>query len=456
MALRELKIGASGVRGVVGDALTPELIVNFACAFGTWCGAGPVAIGRDTRRSSAALRAAVASGLLSTGCRVIDLGVSPSPLVSFAVRDLGTAGGISITGSHNDASWNALKFFGPDGALLNPAKSEELLDVYHGAAFSFATWDRLKPVDAAPGVEERYLECLASALDVDPIRERGFRVAVDFTNGACGALASRFLESLRCTLLPVNAEPTGEFAHPPAPTAANMRQIATLAQCFDADLGAALNVDGDRIGFVTGEGTALSEEYSLPLAAAPRLRRRPGPVVTSYSTSGMVEALARSHGQPVIRGPVGESQIVDLGLAEGAVLAGEGSGGVAVLPLGVAYDGLLALGLVLEEMATSGRSLAELVEGLPRLFMRKRELRCPPSVVYRVLDRFRHHHAGDAPDCSDGVRLAWDDAWLHVRASGTEPLLRIIAEAATPERAEALVDEATVFARRITFGHEGS
>jgi phosphomannomutase len=311
-------------------------------------------------------------------------------------------------------------------------------------------------VDTASDVEERYLEHLASAIDVGPIRDRRFRVAVDFTNGACGAVASRFLESLRCTLLPVNAEPTGEFAHPPAPTAANMRQVATLARCFGADLGAALNVDGDRIGFVTAEGTALSEEYSLPLVALPRLRRRPGPVVTSYSTSGMVEALARAHGQRVIRGPVGESHIVDLGLAEGAALAGEGSGGVAVLPLDVAYDGLLALGLVLEEMATSGRSLAELAASFPSLCMRKRELPCPPNLVYKVLERFRRHHAQDAPDCTDGVRLSWDDSWLHVRASSTEPLLRIIAEAPSQERADALVEEAAVFARRITFGHEGS
>jgi phosphomannomutase len=235
-----------------------------------------------------------------------------------------------------------------------------------------------------------------------------------------------------------------------------MRQIATLTDCFGADLGAALNVDGDRIGFVAGDGAALSEEHTLPLVATPRLRRRPGPVVTSFSTSGMVEALARSHGQRVIRGPVGESQVVDLGLAEGAVVAGEGSGGVAVLPLGVAYDGLFALGLVLEEMATSGRTLAELAAGFPRLFMRKRELPCPPNLVYRVIERFRRHHAGNAPDCADGVRLSWDDAWLHVRASGTEPLLRIIAEARAPERAEALVDEAAALARRITFGHEGS
>ncbi len=456
MALRELKIGASGVRGVVGDALTPELIVDFACAFGTWCRGGPVVIARDTRRSSTAFRAAVVSGLLSTGCRVVDLGVGPSPLASFAARELGGSGGIVITGSHNDAQWNALKFFGPDGALLNAAKNEELLDIYHGGTFARASSDRLKPVEDAPGIDERYLEHLASALDAGPIRERRFRVAVDFTNGACGALASRFLESLGCTLLPVNAEPTGEFAHPPAPTAANMRQIATLARCFTADIGAALNVDGDRVGFVTAEGAALSEEYALPLAAMARLRRRPGPVVTSYSTSGMVEALARANGQHAVRGPVGESQVIDLGLAEGAVLAGEGSGGVAVLPHSVAYDGLLALGLVLEEMAVSGRTVAGLAASLPALHMRKRELPCPPNLVYKVIERFRRRHAHDSPDCTDGVRLAWGDTWLHVRASATEPLLRIIAEAPDEARAEALVEEAAVFARRVTFGHDGS
>jgi phosphomannomutase len=456
MAVRELKIGASGVRGVVGEALTPELLVNFACAFGTWCGGGPVVIGRDTRRSSTCFRAAVVSGLLSTGCRVIDLGVSSSPLISFAVRELGAAGGIAITGSHNDARWNALKFLGADGALLNAAKNEEMLDIYHGAAFQRARAGRLLPVEAAPGIVTRYLEHLASALDLDAIRDRRFRVAMDFTNGSCGAVASRWLESLNCTLLPVNAEPTGEFAHPPAPTAANMRQIATLARCFNADVGAALNVDGDRVGFVTADGRALSEEYSLPLAAVSRMRRRPGTVVTSYSTSGMVGALARAHGQRAVRGPVGEGQIVDLGLAEGAVLAGEGSGGVAVLPLNVAYDGLFAFGLVLEEMATGGKSLAQLAGELPTFFMRKRELPCPPSLVYKVLERFRRHHAGDAPDCTDGVRLTWGDTWLHVRASGTEPLLRIIAESPVAERADALVEEATVFARRVTFGHEGS
>jgi phosphomannomutase len=170
----------------------------------------------------------------------------------------------------------------------------------------------------------------------------------------------------------------------------------------------------------------------------------------------MVEALARVRGQRVIRGPVGEGQIVDLGLAEGAVLAGEGSGGIAVLPISVAYDGLLAIGVVLEEMATSGATLAELAGGFPALFMRKRELPGPPNLVYKVIERFRRHYADDNPDCTDGVRLLWEDAWLHVRASGTEPLLRIIAEASAPERADALVADAAAFAWRITSEHEGS
>jgi phosphomannomutase len=453
--MRELKIGTSSVRGVVGEALTPELIVNFACAFGSWCDGGGVVIGRDTRRSSTALRAAVTAGLLSTGCEVIDLGVCPSPVLSFAVRELAADGGISITGSHNDASWNALKFVGPDGALLNTAKNEELLDIYHASKFLLASWDRLRPVASDSSIADRYLDNLLAALDLEAIRRRGFRVAVDFCNGACAPLASRFLDALNCTLMPINQESTGEFAHPPAPTAANMRQLAALMRFLNADLGAAINVDGDRIGFVTGGGQALSEEYALPLAARRRLKRRPGPVATNLSSSRMVEAVAAQYGQKVIRAAVGESFVIDQGLAANASLAGEGSGGIAALPIAMTFDALLTLGLVLEEMAAAAADLDGLVQALPRYTMRKFEMACPPNLVYRVLERFRFHYAAQAPDCTDGIRLNWPDAWLHVRASNTEPLLRIIVEAETAERADAVLEEAVTYANRITYGHGG-
>jgi phosphomannomutase len=443
--VRQLKIGTSSVRGVVGEALTPALVVNFASAFGTWCDGGPVVIGRDTRGSSAMLRAAVTAGLLATGCEVIDLGVCSTPLVSFAVRELGAEGGLSITGSHNDAEWNALKFVGSGGALLNTGKGEELLDVYHTSDFRLAAWDRVGPVShGSKELITRYLEHLLAALDVAAIRARKLKVAVDFCNGAVAPVAYGFFDLLGCELVPLNQRPSRHFAHAPAPTPANMGPLAAEVRRAGADLGAAINVDGDRVAFVTGAGVALSEEHTLPLAAMARLRRRPGTVVTNLSTSSMIEAVATK----VVRAAVGENHVVDRGLAEEAVLAGEGNGGVAVLPTSTTFDGLLTLGLVLEELAVSGASLDALCARIPPRAMRKHELGCAPNLAYRVVEAFRARYADLHPDGSDGVRVAWPDAWLHVRASNTEPLLRIIAEAATPARCQAVFDEALACAER--------
>jgi phosphomannomutase len=444
--MRHLKIGTSSIRGVVGEGLTPALIVNFASAFGTWCDGGPVVIGRDTRASSPMLRAAVTAGLLAAGCEVIDLGVCSTPLVSFAVRELGAEGGLSLTGSHNDAQWNALKFIGSGGALLNPAKGEELMDVYHTADFRLASWDRVGPVTSDGQIPARYREHLLAALDVRAIRARGLRVAVDFCNGAVAATARPFLEALGCTVVPLNEEPTGHFAHPPAPSVANMAQLAAEVRRAGVDLGAAINVDGDRLGLTTGEGQALSEELVLPLAVMARLRRRPGPVVTNLSTSSLVETVAR--GQRVVRAPVGENQVVDRGLAEEAVLAGEGNGGVAVLPTSTTFDALLTLGLVLEELATRETTLTSLVGSLPVRAMRKHQVACPPNLAYRAVEALRVRYADLQPDVTDGVRVSWPDGWLHVRASNTEPLLRIIAEAATPARCDAILEEALAQASR--------
>jgi len=439
--MQELKIGTSWVRGVVGEALTPELIVNFACAFGTWTDGEPVVIGRDTRRSSSMLRAAVLSGLLSPGCEVIDLGICPTPLVSFAVRELGASGGISITGSHNDARWNALKFIGADGMLLNAVKAEELLDIYHAAAFRTAHRDRLKPTAGAPGIVDRWLEHILAALDTEAIRSRRFRVALDLVNGSCGPAARALLAALGCTLIPIHDAPTGRFAHPPAPTAANMRDLAAAVPKAEAHLGAAINVDGDRVAFVTAKGKALSEECTLPLTAWGRLARRPGPVVTNLSTSAMVDELARSRGQKVIRAPVGESFVMERGVEEEAVLAGEGSGGVGPLPVTVTFDGLLTLAMVLEAMAIEDATLEGLAARLPKLHMRKGELACPPDRIYKVLETFRTG-AGGRIDSSDGVRIDRDDGWVHVRASNTEPLLRVIVESPEERSAEALYEDA--------------
>jgi len=460
--MRQLKIGTSSVRGVVGEPLTPELIVDFACAFGAYCDGGLVVIGRDTRRSSIMLRAAVLSSLLSSGCSVVDLGICPTPLISFAVRSMGAAGGLSITGSHNDVRWNALKFIGPDGALFNAVSSEEIMDIYHAGEYTHVGWDKLQMWTRPPDLIDQYITHLCSALDVERIRARRFRVVVDFCNGTGLPVITRLLLALGCELIPLNEEPGDDFAHAPAPTTTNMRQLAALLRYLEADLGAAINIDGDRIGFVTAAGVPLSEEHTLPLVANYLLRQRgmhsdtPNSlhgVVTNLSSSGMIDEVARAVAQPVIRTLIGEGHVIDRALMELALIAGEGSGGVAVLPTVTTFDGFLTLGIVLEAMAASGDSLQALVDRLPRFYMRKGTIACPPNLIYQVLDGFRTRYANEALDTTEGVRVTWEHAWMHIRASNTEPLLRIIVEANDAERADELYDEVMVHAHRIAFGN---
>ena len=450
--MRQLKIGTASVRGVVGESLTPEMIVNFASAFGDYCDGGTVVIGRDTRQSSHMLRAAVLTSLISSGSRVIDVGVAPTPFVSFVIRHLHAAGGISITGSHNDIHWNALKFLGPDGALLNAVASEELLDIYHAGAFTHASWDHLQGWEAASDLLDAYLTHLLAALDVESIRRQHLRVAVDFCNGTGFAVVSRLLEALGCTLLPLNEEAESDFAHPPAPTVKNMRQLAALMRYVEADIGVAINIDGDRIGLVTANGTPLSEEYSFPLVAEYMLSRRPGPVVTNFSTSGMIDEVARNFAQPVQRTFIGEGHVLDKAFSERAVIAGEGSGGIAVLPVTTAFDAFYALGLLLEAMSVTGESLQGLADRLPVLTMRKGALACPPNLIYQVLEGVREHYREFPADYREGVRVDFPDAWLHVRASNTEPLLRVVVEAGEETRANTLFDDVMDMAQEIAFG----
>lgn len=445
--MRELKISASGVRGIVGDALTPEVVIDFASALGAWAEGGPVALARDPRRSSPMLRAAAVAGLAACGCEIIDLGICSTPLLSFAVRELGCAAGIGITGSHNDAAWNALKFLGPDGMLLDAVKGEELLDIYHAAAFP--TGMPCVPVRTIDrrALADRYVDHLLACLDVEAVRAAAWKAAVDFCNGTCAENATALLEKLGCTLMPLHAQADGSFAHPPEPVPVHMHELARYTKETGADIGAAINIDGDRIAFVLPGGAPLSEECTLPLAALGRLARRPGTIVTNWSTSRMIDIVAQRAGCGVLRAPVGESRVIGRGLDEDAVLAGEGSGGVAILPASMTFDALLALGMVLEAMSAAG-GLRRLAEQLPHLEMRKGKVPCPPARAYAVLEHFRHVLSDHAPDISDGVRVAWDDAWLHVRVSNTEPLVRVIVEAECARRADELFADAMAVARR--------
>ena len=328
--MKPLKIGITGVRGIVGETLTPELIVQFAQAFGTYLDGGRILVCRDTRPSGPMARAAVLSGLLAAGCEAVDLGICPTPTMQLAVKEFGAQGGLSITAGHNPAHWNALKFVRGDGLYLNTMQAEELLDVFHQGEFAKAKWDEMQTRIETRDALDVHLAVLQRAFDVAAIRARRFTVAVDYCNGACVPLSSRWLENLGCTVLAINDDVSAPFPHNPEPKRETLAQLRAVVKAGHADIGFAHDADGERLGLVTETGEALSEELTLALAAEIQLQRTPGVVVTNVSTTRTIDTIAARHAATVVRTPVGASYIAEAILEHQAVIGGEGNGAVAV------------------------------------------------------------------------------------------------------------------------------
>jgi phosphomannomutase len=426
--MKLLKIGISGVRGIVGETITPELVMDFACAFGTWLGGGTVLLGRDTRPSGPMLQRAAAAALASTGCGVLDFGVCPTPILQKLVKPSRASGAIAVSAGHNGGEWNALAFVNRDGTFLNEFQGEAVLDSYHLERFRKAGLSRLGRVRTRVCGAGRYLRDLAALLDTERISRAGFKIVVDPCNGAAAGLAAGFCERLGCGLIAVNDEPTGFFVHDPEPRPRNAGEVASLVRVGGADAGFLLSSDAGRVSAVAEDGETLSEEYTLPLVAGRWLEREPGPVVTNASTSRMIEDVAARFGAPVLKTRVGQSYVVQALAGEDGSLGGEGSGGVAVRRFQPAFDGFLAMGLILEAMAVSGKRLSELVEAIPKYHIVKEKVYCPPSRVYSVVAETRRLFPDDEVTTLDGVRVERRNGWVHIRASATEPMIRVIAE----------------------------
>lgn len=441
--MEPLKIGITGVRGVVGQTLTPELVVRFAEAFGAYLDGGPVLVCRDPRPSGPMVQAAVTAGLLSVGCEVVDLGVCPTPSLQLAVPWLGATGGVSITGGHNPPEWNALKFVRGDGLYLSAVQGEELLDVFHQGAVERAGWDRMATSVATEDAVAHHLKVLGQAFEAEAVRERKLKVAVDCGNGSCAVLAPRWLRDLGCDVLPINDDPSLPFPRLPEPSVATAAQARALVRAGHADLGIVLDADGERLSLVDETGEPLSEELTLPLATEAALSERVGPVVTNVSTTALVDKVADRHGAAVVRTAVGQAFVSEAIVEHDAVVGGEGNGGVAVPGVHATHDSAAAIGLLLNRLATHGRPLSELVRALPKLVVRKEAVPVRPSLLYSALAEFREAVGdveGATVDQTDGVKLSWPDGWVHVRASNTQSLVRIIAEAETKERARELLE----------------
>ncbi|NPV46972.1 MAG: phosphoglucosamine mutase [Armatimonadetes bacterium] len=453
--MNSLRIAIGGARGVIGESLTPDVIVNYSHAFGTYVEGGRVLISRDTRPSGQMVHHCVLAGLLAAGCEVVDLGVCPTPALQLAVRTSDAVGGIAITAGHNPTEWNALKPIRADGIFLNSAQAGELLDIYHQRDFRKATWDALKPYshDVVAGLQ--HLDAIAAELDTDLIRSRNLLVAVDCVNGACSEYAPGLLERIGCRVVAMNTETDQPFPHQPEPAAENLSQLRALVQATGADAGFAFDADGDRLGVVCEDGSAPGEEMTICLATEMILSRGdPGPVVVNLCTTQAVEDIAAAHGdREVIRTGIGQAYVSEQALNSRACVAGEGSGGCLFPRINYANDSLATMGHILQLVA--GRtSLREVVASLPRYAMTKAALPCRTHNAFSALERLREEGEPAWADpaqteLADGIKYRNRDRWVYVRVSATEPLIRVIAEAPTQGESEWLVREFLSAIRRL-------
>jgi len=436
-----LIVSVSGIRGIVGQSLTPAAALAFASALAAHTGGGRMVVSRDGRPSGEMLSHAVLAGLTAAGCEVHDLGIAPTPTVGLVVRQEQAAGGIQITASHNPAPWNGLKLFGPDGRVLSAAEGRQVQALFESGACRRVPWDALGAVHDYHQAEDLHRDRILQRVDVLGIRAAGLRALLDANGGAGGPLGRRLLEAFGVETVCRGCEANGVFLHEPEPTAENLRDICPLVAEQRADIGFALDPDADRLALIDETGRYIGEELTLALAVLFRLRRERGPVVINMSTSRVTEDLAARHGCVCHRSAVGEANVADKMLEVGAILGGEGNGGVIDPRVGLVRDPFIGMGLILSLMAETGRKLSELVAELPVYHIVKDKYTVPRERLPELFAALTARWPEAAVNRVDGLRLDWADRWLHVRPSNTEPIVRVIAEAPRQANAEQLCRE---------------
>jgi phosphomannomutase len=444
-----LMVSVSGVRGRVGEALTPEIVARFAAAFGAWAlssgTSSAVVVGRDSRVSGPMFHRVVLAALQSVGARAIDIGMTTTPTCQLAVEHHHAAGGIMISASHNPVEWNALKMIASSGLFLSADEGAAMRAIMERGT-PHATWDKLGTIVADEAAIVRHVELVLALpfIDVEQIRRRKIRVALDCCRGAGAVVMPMLLERLGCVVTAINMEPDGRFPRPPEPIPENLHELERLVRDSGAEIGLAVDPDVDRLALVSEQGRAIGEDYTLALAAKLVLRHRKGPVVINLSTSRVVDDVAGAAGAPVIRAPVGEVNVALRMQREHAAIGGEGNGGVILPELHLGRDAPLGTAIVLQLLADEARPLSAIVGDHPSYVIVKDKLDRPTASLDAVYQALRAAFPDAEADTQDGLRLAWTDRWVHVRPSGTEPIVRVIAEAPTGAGARELVARSRV------------
>lgn len=440
--MTERILSISGLRGVIGDGLDPQYLTRFAAALGTMFDGGSVVLSRDGRATGEMVRHAVISSLVATGCRVIDAGIATTPTCGVLVNHLGARGGLQITASHNPVEWNGLKPFSADGSVFNRELGEQLIGLIESCKFSFKSWEGLGTVEVLDDPAGPHIERVLQLVNPDAIRSRRFKVVLDCNHGSGAVATPSLLEQLGCEVIVLGDTADGQFEHTPEPVAENLTGLCEAVLETGSDAGFAQDPDADRLAIVDNTGRCIGEELTLALAADHVLARTPGVFVVNGSTSRVNADIAARHGCEFVRSWVGEANVTAKMKETDAILGGEGNGGVIEPKVGYVRDSFVSMAYVLDGLAAGDRTLAEWADSLPSYSIVKDKLTCPREKVDVACEALQSAFPDASPTTGDGLRLDWDNRWVQVRASNTEPIIRVIAEAPDEGLAKSLCAEA--------------
>jgi len=443
-ANKQLLISVSGMRGVVGEDLTPVVAAEYGSAFGSFLnlrGSGGserlrVCIGRDSRTSGPMLQSAVTAGLCAMGIDVIDLGVVTTPGVGIMVRQLGCAGGVVVTASHNPIEYNGIKLLRDDGAAPTKDLAEDIKHRYLAKNFAFVESAGCGSVRSDEGADHSHIVRVLAVADRAQIATKAFKVVLDSVNGAGGRVTKKLLAELGCEVTAINDEATGQFAHTPEPVAENLAGLSEAVRMAGAEVGFAQDPDADRLAIVDEQGRYIGEEYTLALAAKSIFAANIGRVATNLSTSRMIDDVAASAGGEVVRTSVGEANVAAVMRQKDCILGGEGNGGVIDPRVGWIRDSLVGITLVLQLMQKTGKTISQLVSDIGSYHMRKEKFAAGEAEARKILETAGNRFSGAKVDTRDGYRFDFADGWVHLRRSNTEPVMRVIVEAVDKMAAE--------------------
>jgi len=461
MANTSLKITVAGIRGKIGESLIPSVALDFAEIFGTIAKGGTVILGTETRLSNTVIKSVIISGLIATGCKVIDIGVVATPTSQLMVKHLKADGGIMISASHNPIMWNGLKFISHKGIFFDEDEMQNVFNLYHAVqknkkesstieeivntkTISYQSVKKLGSLETFSGAADIHIDNILKFVDVDLIKKSNLKVVVDSCNGAGAKLNPILFEKLGVKVNYLNNNPNGEFTREPEPLPQNITDLKNAVIHHSADIGFAQDPDADRLAIVNEKGEAIGEDYTLVLTMKYLLDRHPNPagkiVATNLSTTRAFDDVANEYKTKIIHTKIGEVNVSKALMENDSIVGGEGNGGVIIPEIGYGRDSFAGISFMLEYLAKTKKTVSEIVSTIPayKVVKKKKEVANTDEVT-AILKKTKEYFKNETIDSTDGIKVIFKDSWLHVRASNTEPIVRYFAEAKSLIEAEELI-----------------